>query len=115
MPQYGMPMARPPYATTQYYTSTPQIKYVTSRNEAEAITPDISGAPTFFFNRGSNEIYLKQMDMQTGLAIFKEFIEKPLPESEAKPIISIDTLNTKLDEIKSLMEQNTKKKVVKDE
>ena len=120
MPQYGVPSMRAPYNQTQYYTPTPQvplIKYVTSRNEAEAITPDISGAPTFFFNRGNNEIYLKQMDLQTGLSIFKEFIEKPMPEAEVKPAISIDTLNTKLDEIiKSLTEQTTaKKKVVKDE
>lgn len=116
MPQYGTPM-RVPYSTTQYYTPTPQIRYVTSRNEAEAITPDINGAPTFFFNRGTNEIYMKQMDMQTALPIFKEFIEKPLPEGEVKPVISIDTLNSKLDEIiKSLTEQTTaKKKVVKDE
>lgn len=117
MPQYG-PQMRAPYnynaGMTQYYTPTLQIKYVTSRNEAEAITPDISGAPTFFFNRGCNEVYLKQMDMVTGLSIFKEFIEKPI-EAETKPAISIDTLNAKLDEIKSLMEQSTKKKVVKDE
>ena len=122
MPQFN-PQMRMPYTNsmTQYYTPTPQpqmqyrIVPVTSRNEAEAITPDINGAPTFFFNRGSNEVYLKQMDMQTGLSIFKEFIEKPIAEAEAKPLISIDTLNAKLDEIKSLMEQSGKKKAVKDE
>lgn len=117
MPQYG-PQMRAPYnynaGMTQYYASAPQIRYVTSRNEAEATTPDINGAPTFFFNRGTNEIYLKQMDMLTALPIFKEFIEKPM-ETETKPAISIDTLNAKLDEIKSLMEQGSKKKVVKDE
>ena len=112
-PQYNN-MYRMPYSMPNYYTQPvtpqPQVQYkmtqVTSRNEADATIPDVSGAPTFFFNRGTNEVYLKQMDLQTGMAMFKEYIEKPVEQApvETKPVVDITTLNEKLDAIKALLE-----------
>lgn len=112
-PQYNN-MYRMPYSIPNYYTQPvtpqPQVQYkmtqVTSRNEADATIPDVSGAPTFFFNRGTNEVYLKQMDLQTGMAMFKEYIEKPVKQApvETKPVVDITILNEKLDAIKALLE-----------
>lgn len=114
-PQYNN-MYRMPYSMPNYYTQPvtpqPQVQYkmtqVTSRNEADATIPDVSGAPTFFFNRGTNEVYLKQMDLQTGMAMFKEYIEKPVEQTpvETKPVVDITTLNEKLDAIKALLEHS---------
>lgn len=114
-PQYNN-MYRMPYSMPNYYTQPvtpqPQVQYkmtqVTSRNEADATIPDVSGAPTFFFNRGTNEVYLKQMDLQTGMAMFKEYIEKPVEQApvETKPVVDITTLNEKLDAIKALLEHS---------
>ena len=112
VPQYNQYRA-PQYSVPQNYygqniTPQPQIQFkmvpATNRNEADATIPDVNGAPSFFFNRGTNEIYLKQMDMQPGISIFKEYVEKPVTQTPVSSSISIDTLNEKLDSIKAILE-----------
>ena len=108
--QYRVPQYSAPVYTQNTFTPQPQqIQYrmvpVTTRNEADATIPDVNGAPSFFFNRGTNEIYLKQIDLQTGVSIFKEYIEKPVNQVPVTPAISIEMLNEKLDSIKALLEQ----------
>lgn len=46
---------------------------VTSIEEAKAFRVDLSGTPTFFYNTGKNEIYIKRTNTQTGEADFKIF------------------------------------------
>lgn len=55
---------------------------VTSVDEANAYRVDINGTPTFFYNQGKGEIYLKRTNVQTGMADFivfkkEEVIEQP--------------------------------------
>ena len=105
LPQYNQ------MRTGAYYNPVPpqqpQIQFktipVTNKNEADAFIPDVSGSPLFFFNRGTNEIYMKQLNLQTGLAVFKEFAEKPA--AQVAPAITIEVLNQKID---SLTEVNVK-------
>ena len=118
LPQY-------PQMRTGYYNNPvptvqqPQVQFktipVTNRNEADAFIPDVNGSPLFFFNRGSNEIYLKQLDLQTGLAIFKEYVEKQ-PAVNPTSTITVETLNEKIDALKDIINQLTptkKEKVTK--
>lgn len=106
LPQYNQ------MRTGAYYNPVPpqqpQIQFkiipVTNKNEADAFIPDVSGSPLFFFNRGTNEIYMKQLDLQTGLAVFKEFTEKSVA-TPVKPVITIEMLNDKIDALKDIVDQ----------
>ena len=102
-----------------------KVYFVTNKQEANSIIPDPNGTPLFFFNKGSNEIYLKQVDTQTGLAIFKEYaeikpVEKPIKEENLKKDINIykedfNALNDKLDTLQetfdSYIRQNSNKEI----
>ena len=56
----------------QQQTQSFNIIPVTSVEEANAYRVDLYGTPTFFYNAGSNEVYLKRTN-QTGLADFIVF------------------------------------------
>ena len=50
---------------------------VSNKDEANATPVDlVSGIPTFFYNKGTNEIYLKQFDVANGTAILKTYKEE---------------------------------------
>ena len=72
---------QPQQITTQPPIMQPQnngsrILQVSNREEATATPVDlINGTPTFFYNKGKNEVYLKQFDVPTGTATLKTFIE----------------------------------------
>lgn len=74
---------------------------VTTKNEASSIIPDPSGTPILFINKGADEIYLKQVDTQTGLGVFKEYSLKPAQEEKPVETKSYEKdfkkLNEKLD------------------
>lgn len=64
--------------TTQQQALQPasRIIQVASKEEATGTPVDlINGTPTFFYNKGKNEIYIKQCDISTGTPIFKTFGE----------------------------------------
>lgn len=53
-----------------------EIVSVANKEEAIGAPVDlIHGKPSFFYNKGNGEIYLKQFDVPTGTAIFKVFNE----------------------------------------
>ena len=53
-----------------------EILSVANKEEAIGAPVDlIHGKPSFFYNKGNGEIYLKQFDVPTGTAIFKVFNE----------------------------------------
>ena len=65
----------------QNYLQYPQrqmgYKVVPIANEMEMqnITVDFNGNPTYFHNQNSNEIYVKQFDIRTGLTTTQKFIK----------------------------------------
>ena len=66
---------------------------VTSIDEANAYRVDINGTPTFFYNQGKGEVYLKRTNTQTGMA---DFIVFKREEITAQPD-NFKVINDKLD------------------
>lgn len=103
--------------TPQQQNNTIKVYFVTNKQEANSIIPDPNGTPLFFFNKGSNEIYIKQVNNETGLATFKEYKEvqptdKPTDEKKDKESVNLykkdfDALNDKIDDLKSIVENLT--------
>lgn len=54
---------------------------VSNEQEANATQVDLSGNPIFFYNKGANEVYIKQFNQVTGLADFKRFQIADVDES----------------------------------
>lgn len=89
---------------------------VTNKEEANATQVDINGTPTFFYNQAKNEIYIKRVNLNTGLAEFLIFrrLEEPLSEVNVSSNTfsyekDFQALNEKLDALHSILTQNTKK------
>ena len=57
---------------------------VTSEAEMNTYTVDFNGMPTYFHNQATNEIYVKQFDIRTGLTSTQKFIKF---EANSKPKI----------------------------
>lgn len=102
----------PQAPTQQTQTQTIKTIPVTNKNEANSIIPDPTGIPILFLNKGANEIYLKQVDQNTGLGIFKEYALKPVEEQQTQKYKDYDkdfkALSAKLDEIKTVLEKGNK-------
>lgn len=59
---------------------------VSNREEATGTPIDlVNGVPTFFYNKGKNEVYLKQFDVPSGTAVFKTYIETQKIEDVVPP------------------------------
>lgn len=104
-PQY----AQTPIPQTKQQTLT--IIPVTNKEEATAFMVDTFGTPTFFYNAGANEIYLKRTNLETGGADFLIFskVAKPTTGVEDKKDINtykedFKTLNDKIDGLYSLLQ-----------
>ena len=73
-------------------------------NEAEMnnYTVDFNGMPTYFHNQATNEIYVKQFDIRTGLTTTQKFIKfEPAskPNLESKEENNIDLYKEELNAI----------------
>ena len=92
LPQYGQNQ------TT--FTTT----FVSDIAEAIATKPDVMGKPLFFYNKSTEEIYLKQYD-NTGAAPIKTYkLVVETNEPQANPVLdSIKGLDNKLNDIKKLL------------
>ena len=87
---------------------------VTNKEEANATPVEFNGVPTFFYNQSTNEIYKKQFDINSGLAVLQEFKKsEPLPEpiSKENEVLSINpyendfkALNDKIDGLQKTFE-----------
>lgn len=105
-PQLAQPQpVQPNSATVNNLVTIP----VTNMEEANAFRVDLNGTPTFFYNAGKNEVYLKRTNTQTGLADFIVFGKVEQPKTEPKQNLSINTyekdfkaLNEKIDGLYSL-------------
>lgn len=106
-----------PQRQDNYQQFTPQVQQgyrmipVSDIAEANATTVDTNGQPTFFYNKGKGEIYLKQFDINTGGAMFQRFQLAIAPNENT---VSLNTLNDKLDAITLLFEEKGKKKKVEE-
>lgn len=100
-PQLAQPQPiQPNSATVNNLVTIP----VTNIEEANAFRVDLNGTPTFFYNAGKNEVYLKRTNTQTGLADFIVFGKVEQPKTEPKQNLNINTyekdfkaLNDKID------------------
>lgn len=105
-PQYAqMPIPQQPKQTLMTIP-------VTSPDEAKAFMVDTNGTPTFFYNAGANEIYLKRTNLQTGSADFFIFRLQERPRTDVKTEKGVNTykedfkaLNDKIDGLYSLLGQ----------
>ena len=95
---------------TQSFSTIP----VTSIEEANAYRVDLYGTPTFFYNAGSNEVYLKRTN-QNGLADFVVFKRAETEVEVSKEEDNFKIINEKLDNLQNLLEVKNKKVVKNDE
>lgn len=118
LPNYGIgynPMLTPQQRIAQFeqqYTQNFVTIPVTNVDEANAFRVDLNGTPTFFYNAGKNEVYLKRTNTRTGFADFIVFGALEQPRSEEKPKAVINTyekdfkaLNDKIDNFSLKLEQ----------
>lgn len=103
-------------------TQTPQVQQtfklipISNKSETNAVIADLNGTPLYFHNLSNNEIYIKQVDTQTGIALFKEFKEvEPVKDTEQKENKAevwnkenFDTLNDKLDSLQKTFDDYIK-------
>lgn len=93
---------------------------VSNIDEANAFRVDLNGTPTFFYNAGKNEIYMKRTNLQTGDADFQIFNRVKQAPNDIKENLVISnyekdfkTLNDKIDGLYSLLTNSQSK--MKDE
>lgn len=101
---YQMEQQYPQLSQPQSLTILP----VTNIDEANAYRVDLNGTPTFFYNAGKNEIYLKRTNTQTGLADFQIFGRVEQQQNEIKEVQNsyekdFKALNEKIDGLYALI------------
>ena len=121
---YFNPMMSPQQRLTQLEQQYPQFSQpvgfkvvpVANIEEANASQVDLNGNPVFFYNKGKNEIYIKQFNLQSGLADFYTF-SRVEATTETPQIVTKDDLkviNEKIDGLYAILDK-PKKAVKNDE
>lgn len=94
----------------QYAAQRTNVLPVSSQEEAKAYIVSMDGTPTFFYNAGKNEIYLKRTNRETGAADFQIFALTQAPQTDEKAPSNVNTyeknfkaLNDKIDGLYSLL------------
>ena len=94
-------------------------------NDAEMnnYTVDFNGTPTYFHNQMTNEIYIKQFDMRTGLTTLQKYVkfeQANKPVEEKKEEVSTDlykadfeALNGRLNGLEKMIENLNKNDDIK--
>ena len=80
---------------------------VTSEAEMNTYTVDFNGMPTYFHNQATNEIYVKQFDIRTGLTTTQKFIKfepDSKPNNESKDADNINLYKEELNAIYSKLD-----------
>ena len=91
------------------YPNGYKVLPVASENEVSNITVDFNGTPTYFHNQMTNEIYVKQFDIKTGVTSVQKFVknDSPIEKQEETKIDYSDkfeAINTRIDGLKDLLE-----------
>ena len=81
---------------------------ISNKNETNSVITDFNGTPIYFHNLSSNEIYIKQFDIKTGLATLQEFKRvEQLPDDKQVNVNpyadDFKSINKKLDSIEKLL------------
>ena len=63
--QYGVPYQQ----QMQFYRIIP----IASKADTSKVLADFNGTPVYFHNQNTNEIYIKQFDVKTGMTTLQEF------------------------------------------
>lgn len=105
-----------PYQQQQFHQTQQQNSQsfklipVSSKNEVNSFITDFNGTPAYFHNQATNEIYIKQFDIKTGLAKIQEFkhVESDLSHDEEQNNINpyekdFKAINERLDVIEQLL------------
>lgn len=92
---------------------------VSSEMEANNITVDFSGMPTYLHNQQTNEIYVKQFDIKTGLTTMQKYVKSDGTINDSagvKPDFDINaydeklnTLNERMDDLEKMLEKGGKR------
>ena len=101
-----------------YYTQQLRVLVINTAEEASRIPADINGSPLFFYNKNTNEIYVKQFYIGTGITTFDKYIKfegdsKPNNEEKKENDINIseEKYNALNDRINGLYEILQKKDI----
>ena len=78
-------LQQPQFVRPMYYKALP----IANEAEINNYTVDFNGMPTYFHNQATNEIYVKQFDIKTGLTSTQKFVKfepasKPMAESKCE-------------------------------
>ena len=104
---YGYPYLNP------YLNQQPQIYRVipiSNIEEANKMSVDFNGTPTYFHNQATNEIYIKQFDVKTGLSnlqVFSRASSNGKSKNDINPFEeSLNTINKKLDTLAEMFNKD---------
>ena len=98
LPQYQYQQQHQPQTNQQGYKLIP----VSNRNEVNSFITDFNGTPVYFHNQATNEIYVKQFDIKTGLAKIQEFHHA---ESDLNHVEKENSINPYEENFKSINER----------
>ncbi len=112
-------LQQPQFARSMFYKALP----IANEAEMNTYTVDFNGMPTYFHNQATNEIYVKQFDIRTGLTTTQKFIKsegnnKPNLESKEENNIDlykkdVDALNGRLNSLEKMIDNLNKKEDIK--
>lgn len=80
---------------------SPMSRPVSSREEAQATAADFSGAPMVFLDRAHRRVYVKQWNMQTGMADFEDYGPVIEQRPAAPEYVNVHTFQSELDKLRS--------------
>ena len=96
---------------------------IANENELNNITVDYTGLPSYFHNQQTNEIFIKQFDMRTGITNIQKFIKADNAQCDLSKVKDnegineckkeINALNERINDLKQLIEKNKEEKVNK--
>ena len=100
---------------TQPYNQGFKVIPIANESELNNITVDYMGVPSYFHNQSTNEIFIKQFDIRTGITNLQKFIKSDGAGHEishAKEQESIDlykeqinSINDRIDGLKEIIEK----------
>lgn len=80
---------------------SPMSRPVSSREEAQATAADFSGAPMVFLDRAHRRVYVKQWNMQTGMADFEDYGPVIDQRPAAPEYVNVQTFQSELDKLRA--------------
>ena len=99
MPQ--MPPQMPQNGQMNQGGLSPMSRPVSSREEAQATAADFTGAPMVFLDRAHRRVYVKQGNMNTGMADFEDYGPVIDQRPAAPEYVNVQTFQSELDKLRA--------------